>query len=368
MSVEMPILPENIYYLTLKHKKAPVPLHTVKTGDTWQGISQQYGIRLVNLLKFNRTIFKNTPLQTGQVVWLNKKRPRKAPPELTTPEPANTTTISPMIAALSETQSLPPKDEEIIPLKREKYTSAIVDEKQDNTIAENREPETETATFDVAAEMETPTEETKPIREKVDLAVGELEGHDEGVTKSATKAKTVPGKTAPNSQSKNPFSTPSENASRIPANTQPAAFANPLPPVPDKPILSETSSANTFHTVQDGQTFFSISRLYNLSVKELLTLNNLKKLVTLSIGQKLIVKKQPAATTAFETGNPAQSDDLEPKEPEQAKTYRSHIVAPGETVFRLSQIYKVSIEEIQRLNKLSDFIIKTGQRIKIPQK
>ncbi|WP_254560938.1 LysM peptidoglycan-binding domain-containing protein [Dyadobacter diqingensis] len=103
-------------------------------------------------------------------------------------------------------------------------------------------------------------------------------------------------------------------------------------------------------------------------MKELLALNNLQKLVTLSIGQKLIVKKQPPATKALQTGNPAQSANLERKEPEQATTYRSHIVAPGETVFRLSQIYQLSIEEIQKLNKLSDFIIKTGQNIKIPHK
>lgn len=140
MSVEMPILPGNIYYLTLKHKNAPVPFHTVKTGDSWQRISQQYGIRLVNLLKFNRTIFKNPLLQTGQVVWLNKRRPRKTSAELTTPEPADTTAISPMIAALSETQSLPPKDAEINPLEREKYASASIDEKQNNTLQAKQNP------------------------------------------------------------------------------------------------------------------------------------------------------------------------------------------------------------------------------------
>ncbi|WP_254560937.1 hypothetical protein [Dyadobacter diqingensis] len=144
-------------------------------------------------------------------------------------------------------------------MEREKYASASIDEKQDNTVAENRQPETETAPSAVAAETETPAEETKPTDDTVDLAAGELEGNNKGVTKSATKAKTVSGKTEPNSQSKNPFSTPSENASHIPANTQPSAFANPLTPVPDKPIPGETTSADTFHTVQDGQTFFSIS-------------------------------------------------------------------------------------------------------------
>ena len=79
MSVDMAIVPKNVYYLKIKNKKAIVPFHTAKTDDSWQRISQQYGIRLVNLLKFNRTISKNYPLESGQIVWLDKKRPRKTP-------------------------------------------------------------------------------------------------------------------------------------------------------------------------------------------------------------------------------------------------------------------------------------------------
>ena len=72
----------------------------------------------------------------------------------------------------------------------------------------------------------------------------------------------IPTSPTPKSRSKIPdsnlFSTPSENASRTPANTQPAAFDNPLPSEKEK--LSPSLTASTFHTVESGQTFYSISR------------------------------------------------------------------------------------------------------------
>ena len=103
MSVDMAIVPKNVYYLKIKNKKAIVPFHTAKTDDSWQRISQQYGIRLVNLLKFNRTISKNYPLESGQIVWLDKKRPRKTPVKIFTPQPVDTVTLDPMITTISDT-------------------------------------------------------------------------------------------------------------------------------------------------------------------------------------------------------------------------------------------------------------------------
>ncbi|HEV7382025.1 MAG TPA: transglycosylase SLT domain-containing protein, partial [Dyadobacter sp.] len=68
MVKDMPLIPGNVYYLAKKNKKAATPFHTARPGDTWHSVSQQYGMRLVNLLKYNRTISRNYPVQTGQVL------------------------------------------------------------------------------------------------------------------------------------------------------------------------------------------------------------------------------------------------------------------------------------------------------------
>jgi len=54
---------------------------------------------------------------------------------------------------------------------------------------------------------------------------------------------------------------------------------------------SSSSESNLFtYTVQKGDTLYSISRRYNTTVSDIVSLNNLKT-TTLSIGQKLLIKK-----------------------------------------------------------------------------
>lgn len=56
-------------------------------------------------------------------------------------------------------------------------------------------------------------------------------------------------------------------------------------------------------------------------------------------------------------------------EPQPARTAsetgRVHVVAPGETLFRLSQNYNVSVDDLKRWNNLSDNTIRVGQEIKV---
>ncbi|MDA8138665.1 MAG: LysM domain-containing protein [Desulfobacteraceae bacterium] len=71
---------------------------------------------------------------------------------------------------------------------------------------------------------------------------------------------------------------------------------------PATPIASETKAETPqpapkaapkvqYHTVEAGDTFFNISKRYNLSVSELLKLNQLEEKSVLKVGQKLIVSK-----------------------------------------------------------------------------
>jgi membrane-bound lytic murein transglycosylase D len=375
MSVDMPLIPGNVYYLARKNKKAAVPFHTAKTGDSWQSISQQYGIRLVNLLKYNRTISKTYPLQTGQVVWMNKKRPKKTPIEIIKPKPGDKTVTDPMIASVP-TQPQSTNDIPANASGRKKYTPVLVDKTQSSIAKEDQKFEpgvvpviSSPATVEIPAVASAPTENTN------DRVVIITQDNNDASFKQVQEPKAIPSKPAARPASKpvavakrntddNPFSTPSENASRTPANTQPAAFDNPLPPVKEKPAPSAPKAAGTFHMVEPGQTFYSISRMYNLSVKELLAINNMNDVVKLSVGQKLIVSKQsdiPQVTRAGKTPNSTTEG------PSKGSEARTHTVEAGETLFRISQNYQVGVEEIQKLNKLSGNTVKVGQKLKIPQ-
>jgi membrane-bound lytic murein transglycosylase D len=374
MSVDMPIIPGNVYYLARKNKKAATPFHTAKTGDSWQSISQQYGLRLVNLLKYNRTISKTYPLQTGQVVWLNKKRPKKTPIEIITPKPGDKTVTEPMITS-APTQPQSGNDIPANASGRKKYTPVLVEKSESSIAKEDQKFEPGVVpTVSSPATVEIPAVAASPSGNTNDRVVIITQDGGDGSFKQAPEPKAVPSKPAakPASVAKradsNPFSTPSENASRTPANTQPAAFDNPLPPVKEKPTVTAVKESTNFHTVQAGQTFYSISRMYNLSVKELLAINHLNDIVKLSVGQKLIVGKEAARVSETETNKTSGNKKAVAEERSSTRSgVTTHTVAPGETLFRISQNYHVGIEELQKLNKLSGNTVIVGQKLKIPQ-
>ena len=96
------------------------------------------------------------------------------------------------------------------------------------------------------------------------------------------------------------------------------------------------------HTVQQGETMFSISRAYNVSQQDIL-LHNPDAVEVLSIGQEL---KIPVPIV-----------------------YEIHTVNRGETVFSISRLYNANINEILEVNpeiEQNEFRLSIGQQIKIP--
>ena len=75
------IIVNDIYYLAKKRKKALVPFHTVRDGETSHSISQRYGLRLRKLLRFNR-VDRSQQLTTGRVMWLRERRPARTAVEV----------------------------------------------------------------------------------------------------------------------------------------------------------------------------------------------------------------------------------------------------------------------------------------------
>lgn len=87
-------------------------------------------------------------------------------------------------------------------------------------------------------------------------------------------------------------------------------------PTVDKPVVQQTISKEvmTFHEVLAGETLFFISKKYNVTVDELVTLNNLDSYV-LEVGKKLIISKENKAIT-----NPESTTDTTKAPPEKEAT------------------------------------------------
>jgi membrane-bound lytic murein transglycosylase D len=250
------IIPNEYYYIESKHNKAKVPFHIVKPGENLRDISQLYGITIAAIQRKNR-MAKTEPLQPGRELWLRSKRPSEIPVK-------------------------------IVPLPK----------------SSPKAPQVETKTVVVPPKQQ-------PV-----------------VYKDTTLSPPI----------------------------------NTLPPVPvtkeQLPVLTKETPANnpmgssrsyfkdTVHVVQQGQTLFGIARLYNTKADSLKAWNSLDS-TGISINQPLKVKKLVV---------------------EQKPGFLQHTVAPGETYYRISDMYKVTVKEIQEWNNKTDFSLSVGETLVIKKK
>ncbi len=99
------IVPGQVYYIKAKKKKAKVPYHTVREGETLWEISQNYGIRMVQLLKKNR-MDRPEKLKAGRILWLRHTRPENMAPEYA-PVPKPAPTPSPAVIPAPQVEPRP---------------------------------------------------------------------------------------------------------------------------------------------------------------------------------------------------------------------------------------------------------------------
>lgn len=124
-----------------------------------------------------------------------------------------------------------------------------------------------------------------------------------------------------------------------------------------EPVSAPSTTEPLVHRVAPGETLFRLSQNYGVSVEDLRKWNNLPD-NTIKVGQEIQIRPStsaPAAAPAAATGTSAR----------EADGTIIHTVAAGETLFRLSQNYGVSVDDIKRWNNLPDNTIQVGQKIRI---
>jgi lipoprotein-anchoring transpeptidase ErfK/SrfK len=118
------------------------------------------------------------------------------------------------------------------------------------------------------------------------------------------------------------------------------------------------------HVVAAGEDVFSIAAHYGASVPGIMLANQLRDL-NLSVGQKLVI---PPAVPV-DTSVPAAPAPRAPQGPTVQEGARTHLVARGENLYRISLRYGVSIQAMMLANGLrSPDIVYAGQRLVIPNR
>lgn len=369
MSERDPIVPGSVYYLAKKNKKAAVPFHTVRDGESLWKVSQIYGIRLKNLVKYNRMDNRNQRPQTGRVLWLAKRRPKNTPvevieipvedewrpgvnksqPRMATQETFSTSTELPSNPPANNTNKIPQNSSE-----RKVYTPKMADTPPSNDtkkslpdsgdgveITDVNSIPTNSSKSNTSANSTKPNRRAPSFNPNDDDKVVIINDEEE-----ANRAKTANTRPAASNKNNTTASTTK------PTTTTPPASSTATKPKTTATLPTPTSSGNAkaiVHVVEAGQTYFSISKMYDVTVNDVLYWNNLTLDSKLAVGQKL--KISPVGNTISQ--QPIKEEFL------------THTVAPKETMFSISQKYGVKIDDIKEWNGLSDNGVKIGQQLKI---
>ena len=127
-------------------------------------------------------------------------------------------------------------------------------------------------------------------------------------------------------------------------------------------ILSFCIFADTSYKVNKGDTLYSISRKYQITVAELRAANNLSENDVLKAGQKLIIPEADISTAVALSGDKNNKSDS----PVNTNNTTEIEVKKGDTLYSLSKKYGLTVADLLEINNLdSSSVIKVGQKLKV---
>ena len=125
-------------------------------------------------------------------------------------------------------------------------------------------------------------------------------------------------------------------------------------------------AADTTYKVEKGDTLYSISRKYQITVAELRAANNLSENDVIKVGQKLkIPSADISAAAALATDNKATTTTSNATLSATTKT-KEYTVVKGDTMYSIAKKNGMTLAEFMAMNGLDNSsVIKVGQKLKI---
>ena len=413
------------YYLERKNSKANTAYYATAPGEQTWDVAQKFGVKVKSILWYNR-LRKNERLLTGRVMWLQQRRPSNTPvefqeaqPETPQPEVAE----KPLIIADKTPVTVPQNKPTASTPSTPSAPKKTVEDKLANIFGVKPNPETPVAVKTEPVEVDenladvnetttspepvatAPVIPNAPSKPETETDPTMSNSGDEQPVLATTPPESDPGvesindTTLASDEAEEPIivvSTPtSEPANTYPTSNKPVPDASIFQPTPESTLAKNTkpeavaskpknpvanSNAHpvavtiTEHVVSKGETFYNISRLYDIPVNQLQTWNNLTNL-GLTIGQTLRLTAPDEAIEQKATipvTTPLITAAAMPPVTERAMVANNvmthHIVSSGESMYQISRKYGVTIKEIMEWNKKADFSVSPGEKLTIKPK
>ena len=122
--------------------------------------------------------------------------------------------------------------------------------------------------------------------------------------------------------------------------------------------------AELTHTVQKGETLYSISKKYSTTVQSIADANKIDG-TDIKVGQKLVIPEKNGAVQAKTNDSALKNDSkIDSKTKKNIQTYT---VKKGDTWYAIARNFSVSVKQLYELNGTDEKSgLKVGQKIKIP--
>ncbi len=299
-----------VYYIQPKRSKASVPFHVVREGETLWDISHIYGVRLSNLLSFNR--FESVQrLQRGRVIWLQSTRPKNKPIEYI---------------------EMPDEFEE--------------------------------------AEEVLLSEKTKNVENELSISDGiktvELQPNSKAIKKTATELNEGLGKSENVKSARKNNSAPvqKEDVNEVDVSTLPLSQEIGKKSQPNGVILkTQDKSISENPSIEEGKSPLPIKKDIRKERNNPVTLPQSTDSEQVNGFQERTEQKVVTPNSQSIPKDKLYSEKVAEKEDEVS--FQQHSVKKGETLFRIAVNYDVTVSELWVWNKLTSTIIKEGMILKI---
>jgi len=113
-------------------------------------------------------------------------------------------------------------------------------------------------------------------------------------------------------------------------------------------VVGSAPTNNDIYVVQAGDTLYSIASRYGIGVDQLKNYNNLNSNI-LSVGQQLFIPTGQFVSDVVETD------------------YDTYVVVTGDNLFDIASKYGISVDELKRINNLTSNTLLVGQKLLVPK-
>lgn len=136
-------------------------------------------------------------------------------------------------------------------------------------------------------------------------------------------------------------------------------------------VRQETVNGDRFviHKLNPKETYYQLSRIYNVPVKDIMEANKSK---SLRIGDTVRIPRGSAPSSNVVATSPSTPIQQQPQqnvaqqEPEQS-IFTEYKVGKSETLYAISKRFDISVETIKKTNNLTSDNLREGQILKIPE-